>query len=78
MYVGVPTVPPSPPREAQRLTARPADPQGLGQPRGEEGSPSPPTAPQMVAHPLGSHIGWEQPPCPQPPQGTPERILMTR
>ena len=71
MYVGVPT---DPPRGAQRLTARPADPQGLGQPRGGEGpppppfgggwgSPPPPTAPQTVEHPSGSHIGWRQPPC---------------
>ena len=36
---------PPPPRGARRLTARPADPQGLGQP--------PPTAPKTVAHPSG-------------------------
>ena len=43
---------------------------GLGQRRGGIpppfgggwGSP-PPTAPQTVEHPLGSHIGWRRPPC---------------
>ena len=64
--------PPTPPRGARRLTARPADPQGLGQPRGEGGVPPPlrrgvgvpppPTAPQTVEHPSGSHIGWRRPP----------------
>ena len=49
-----------PPRGAWRLTARPADPQGLGQPRGGGGGP---TAPKTVAHPSGSHIGWRRPPC---------------
>ena len=47
MYVGVPT---DPPRGARRLTARPADPQGLGQPKG--GGPPPPAAPKTVAHPV--------------------------
>ena len=45
--------PPTPPRLARRLTARPADPQGLGQPRG--GGPPPPP-------PLGG--GWGPPPPP--------------
>ena len=44
----------NPPPGARRLTARPADPQGLGQ--------TPPTAPKTVAHPSGSHIGWRRPP----------------
>jgi hypothetical protein len=44
---------------------------GLGQPRGGVGSPPfgggwgpppPPTAPQTVEHPSGSHIGWRPPP----------------
>ena len=49
MYVGVPT---DPPRGVRRLTARPADPQGLGQPRGGGGSP-PPYSPQNCHTPLG-------------------------
>ena len=49
MYVGVPT---DPPRGACRLTARPADPQGLGQPRGGRGPP-PPYSPQNCRTPLG-------------------------
>ena len=53
MYVGVPT---DPPRGARRLTARSADPQGLGQPRGGEGSPPPP---------FGG--GWGPPPPPYSP-----------
>ena len=57
---GVPT---NPPRGGWRLTARPTDPQDLGQPRGGWGSP-PPTAPKTVAHPSGSHIGWRRPPWP--------------
>ena len=56
MYVGVLT---NPPRLARRLTARPADPQGLGQPRGGEGSPPPPP-------PLGA--GGVPPPPLQPPK----------
>ena len=48
MYVGDPP----PPRGARRLTARPADPQGLGPPRGGE-PPPPPTAPQNCRTPLG-------------------------
>ena len=58
--LGYPPTPPRPPG-ARRLTARLADPQGLGQPRGG-GSPPPPTTPKTVAHPSGSHIGWRQPP----------------
>ena len=51
MYVGVPT---DPPRGARRLTARPADPQGLGQPRGGEGPPPPPPySPPNFRTPLG-------------------------
>ena len=59
MYVGVPT---DPPRGARRLTARPADPQGLGQPRGGGvpppfgggwGSPPPPYSPPNCRTPLG-------------------------
>ena len=57
--LGYPPTPP--PRGAWRLTARPADPQGLGQPRGG-GAPPPPTAPKTGAHPSGSHIGWRRPP----------------
>ena len=58
--LGYPTTPPPPPRGARRLTAQPPTPkiwvnQGGGVP--------PPTAPKTVAHPLGSHIGWEQFPC---------------
>ena len=59
--LGYPTTPPPPPG-ARQLTARPTDPQGLGQPRGGWGSP-PPKAPKIVAHPSGSHIGWRRPPC---------------
>ena len=44
--------PPTPPRGARRLTARPADPQGLGQPRGGGGVP-PPYSPQNCRTPLG-------------------------
>ena len=44
--------PPTPPGGARRLTARPADPQGLGQPRGGKGSPPP----------FGG--GWGSPPPP--------------
>ena len=74
MYVEVPTDPP-PPGEARRLTARPADPRGLGQPRGGgEGSP-PPTAPKTVAHPSGSHIGWQRPPCPRASSFAHQRLL---
>ena len=36
-------MPTDPPRGARRLTARPADPQGLGQPRGGGGVPPPPS-----------------------------------
>ena len=43
---------PPPPWGARRLTARPADPQGLGQPRGGEGS-APPYSPQNCRTPLG-------------------------
>ena len=28
----------------------------------QDGGVPPPTAPKMVAHSSGSHIGWEQPP----------------
>ena len=35
---------------------------GLAQRRGGWGPPPPPTAPQTVEHPSGSHIGWRQPP----------------
>ena len=63
--LGYPPTPP-PPRGAWRLTARPADPQGLGQPKGGGEAPPPPTAPKTVAHPSGSHIGWRQPPCAAP------------
>ena len=45
--------PPTPPRGARRLTAQPADPQGLGQPRGGEGSPPPPYSPPNCRTPLG-------------------------
>ena len=55
--LGYPLTPP-PPRGARRLTARPADPQGLGQPRGGGGA----TTPKTVAHPSASHIGWRRPP----------------
>ena len=56
----------TPPWGAQRLTARPADPQGLGQPRG--GSPPPPTTPKTVAHPLGvTHWLAAAPVVPPPP-----------
>ena len=48
MYVGVPTDP----QGAWRLTARPADPQGLGQQRGA-GSPPPPYNLQNGCTPLG-------------------------
>ena len=41
---------PPPPRGARQLTARPADPQGLGQPRG---GGSPPYNPQNGCTPLG-------------------------
>ena len=47
-----------PPRGARRLTARPADPQGLGQPRGGEGSPPP----------LRRGVGVPPPPPLQPPK----------
>ena len=57
--LGYPPTPP-PPRGARRLTARPADPQGLGQPRGGEGSPPPwgggvppPHSPPNCRTPLG-------------------------
>ena len=50
-----------PPRGARQLTARPADPQGLGQPR-VGGGITPLTTPKTVAHPSGSHIGWRRPP----------------
>ena len=53
--------PPPPPRGTRRLTARPANPQGLGQPRGGGPLPPPPTTPKTVAHPWGSHIGWRRP-----------------
>ena len=46
--LGYPLTPP--PRGAWRLTARPADPQGLGQPRG---APPPPYSPQNCRKPLG-------------------------
>ena len=49
--------PTPPPQGARRLTARPADPQGLGQPRGGEGSPPPPL-----------WGGGGPPPTPQPPK----------
>ena len=52
--------PPPPPRGARRLTARPADPRGLGQP--SPPPPPPPTTPKTVAYPSGSHLGWPQPP----------------
>ena len=48
--LGYPPTPPPPPWGARRPTARPADPQGLGQPRG--GSP-PPYSPQNCRTPLG-------------------------
>ena len=54
--------PPPPPPGARQLTARPADPQGVGQLGGGGGVPPPPTAPKIVAHPSGSHIGWQRPP----------------
>ena len=53
MYVGIP--PPPPPaasRGARRLTARPANPQGLGQLRGG-GDPPLPYSPQNSCTPLG-------------------------
>ena len=60
MYGGVPTDPPPPPRGARQLTARPADPQGLGQPRGGgEGSHPPPPPP------LGGGLGSPPPYSPQ-------------
>ena len=37
---------------------------GLGQ-RREGGGVPPPTAPQTVEHPSGSHIGWRRPPVQQ-------------
>ena len=55
MYVGVPTAPPPPPRGARRLTACPADPQGLGQPKGWGGSPSPPIQPPKRSHSPRGH-----------------------
>ena len=56
-----PPPPPPPPRGARRLTARPADPQGLGQPGGGGGGGGA-TNPKTVAHPSGSHIGRRRPP----------------
>ena len=44
--------PPPPPRGAWRLAARPADPQGLGQPRGGD-APPPPNSPQNCHTPRG-------------------------
>ena len=52
MYVAVPPPPqPPPPRGARRMTARPADPQSLGQPR--EGGPPPPQPPKLSHTPRG-------------------------
>ena len=45
--------PPTPPGGARRLTARPADPQGLGQPRG--GEPPPPLQPPKLSHTPRGH-----------------------
>ena len=63
---GVPTnpTPPPPPWGARRLTARPADPPRFGSTKGGGEPPAPPpSTPKTVAHPSGSHIGWQQPPC---------------
>ena len=49
--LGYPPTPP-PPRGAWRLTARPADPQGLGQPRG---GGSPPLQPPKLSHTPRGH-----------------------
>ena len=69
--LGYPPTPPPPPTQGARwLTARPADPQDLGQSRGGSPPPPPPTTPKTVAHPSGSHIGWRQPPCPGLSKGT--------
>ena len=59
MYVGVPSAPPPPPRGARGLTARPADPLGLGQ----RSPPPPPLQPlKRLNTPRGSNPGREQPP----------------
>ena len=44
-----------PPWGARRLTARPADPQGLGQPRGGWGPPPPPLQPPKLSHTPQGH-----------------------
>ena len=44
---------PTPPWGARRLTARPADPQHLGQQRGGSGGPPPPYGPPNCRTPLG-------------------------
>ena len=56
-YVGVPTDPPPPPGSpaADRPTRQPPT---FGSTKGGGSY----TAPKTVAHPLGSHIGWQQPP----------------
>ena len=78
MYVGVPTDPPPHPWGARRLTARLADPQGLGQPRG--GGPRLPTPlqPPKLSHtPRGHTLAgggpheWDSPPG----TPTPSRLL---
>ena len=45
--------PPPPGGGGRRLTARPADPQGLGQPGGGEGFPPPSHSPPNCRTPLG-------------------------
>ena len=55
-WLGYPPTPP--PRGARRLTPKVWVNQGGGTP--------PPTAPKTVAHPSGSHIRWQRPPCMEP------------
>ena len=58
-----PTPPPPPPRGARQLTARPADPQSLGQPTAY--------SPQNCRTPLGVTHWLAVAPVPPPPQGRP-------
>ena len=66
---------PPPPLGAWRLTARPANPQGLGRPRGGWGSPPPPYSPQKLSHTPRGHTLAGGGPCgaitPPPYQVTP-------
>ena len=61
--LGYPPTPPPPPRGAQRLTARLADPQGSGQPRGGEGSPPSPLQPPKRLHTPRGHTLAGGSPC---------------